>query len=57
MTDRHFIVFNAVFESRNMTAAAGQLFISQPSVSRYIADLERHYRDECLIVAAIALEL
>lgn len=37
----HYRVFYSVAKSHNMTAAARELFLSQPSVSRYIQQLER----------------
>lgn len=37
----HYRVFYTVAKSHNMTAAARELFLSQPSVSRYIQQLER----------------
>jgi DNA-binding transcriptional LysR family regulator len=43
MTIRHLKVFIAVAEERNMSAAAGKLFLSQPTVSQIISELEKHY--------------
>lgn len=43
MNDRHLIVFLAVCEHMNMTRAAASLYMTQPSVSQMIADLERYY--------------
>ncbi len=44
MTLRHFKIFLCVCDEGNMTAAAGKLYIAQPSVSQAIAELEKHYR-------------
>lgn len=43
MTIRHLQVFIAVYEAKNMTAAANKLFITQPTVSQVIKELEAHY--------------
>ena len=43
MTIRHLEIFLAVYDSLSMTKAAKQLFITQPSVSQAIAELEAHY--------------
>lgn len=43
MTLRHFKIYTKVCEKMNMTAAANELFISQPAVSQAIAELESHY--------------
>jgi len=43
MTIRHFKIFIAVADAGSMTAAAAILFISQPTVSQAIAELEAHY--------------
>lgn len=43
MTIRHFKIFCTVCEEMNMTAAAKRLFITQPSVSQAIAELEDYY--------------
>ena len=43
MTLRHFRIFLAVCEQLNMTEAARQLHISQPSVTQAIHEMEDHY--------------
>lgn len=43
MTLRHLRIFIAVYEERNMTAAANKLFMTQPSVSQAIKELESNY--------------
>ncbi|HHV39205.1 MAG TPA: LysR family transcriptional regulator [Tepidimicrobium sp.] len=43
MNIRHLRVFLAVVDSNSMTRAAEKLFISQPSVSQTIRELESHY--------------
>lgn len=43
MTIRHLKIFLAVAEAGKMSLAAEQLFISQPSVSQAIRELEEHY--------------
>ena len=43
MTLRHFRIFIAVCEAGSMTAAAAQLFMTQPPVSQAIAEMESHY--------------
>lgn len=43
MTLRHFRIFLAVCETLNMTRAARQLHISQPSVTQAIHEIETHY--------------
>jgi DNA-binding transcriptional LysR family regulator len=44
MTIRHLKVFITVAELGSMTKAAEKLYISQPSVSQTIAELENHYQ-------------
>lgn len=44
MTLRHLKIFLCVCDEGNMTAAAGKLYMAQPSVSQAIAELEKHYR-------------
>jgi len=44
MTIRHLKIFLAVAESGTMSAAAKQLYITQPSVSQAIRELEEHYQ-------------
>lgn len=43
MTIRHLRIFIEVVESGSMSAAAAKLFISQPTVSQAIRELEEHY--------------
>ncbi|MCR4956134.1 MAG: LysR family transcriptional regulator [Lachnospiraceae bacterium] len=43
MTLRHFRIFLSVYTHHNMTKAAKDLYISQPSVSQVIKELEDHY--------------
>ena len=43
MTIRHFRIFIAVASSESITQAARQLYISQPTVSVAIKELEEHY--------------
>lgn len=43
MTIRHLKIFIAVYNELNMTAAANKLFMTQPSVSQAIKELESHY--------------
>lgn len=43
MTIRHLRIFIEVGESENMSKAASNLFISQPTVSQAIKELEDHY--------------
>ncbi len=43
MTLRHYKIFIAVCDSRNMTSAAERLYISQSAVSQTISELERNY--------------
>lgn len=43
MTIRHLRVFISVVDSESMTGAAKKLFVSQPSVSQTIRELENHY--------------
>lgn len=43
MNNRHLSIFTVVYEKRNMTQAAESLFISQPSVSQAIRELEEYY--------------
>ncbi|MDD6023953.1 MAG: LysR family transcriptional regulator [Oscillospiraceae bacterium] len=44
MTTRHLRIFSAVYQSGSMTAAAKQLYMTQPSVSQAIRELENHYQ-------------
>lgn len=43
MTIRHLTVFAAVAEQGSMSAAAKHLYLSQPTVSQAIRELEAHY--------------
>ena len=43
MTLRHLKIFLCVCDEGNMTAAAGKLYMAQPSVSQAIAELEKYY--------------
>ncbi len=43
MTIRHLRIFIEVVTSESMSAAASKLFISQPTVSQAIRELEEHY--------------
>ncbi|SFQ30097.1 DNA-binding transcriptional regulator, LysR family [Lachnospiraceae bacterium XBB1006] len=43
MTLRHFKIYTTVYEERNMTAAAQKLYMSQPSVSQAVKELEKYY--------------
>lgn len=43
MTIRHLKIFIEVVDSGKMTTAAAKLFISQPTVSQAIRELEEHY--------------
>ena len=43
MTIRHLRIFIAVADCGKMNAAAKQLYISQPTVSQAIKELEEHY--------------
>lgn len=44
MTIRHLKIFTTVYDERNMTAAANKLFVTQPTVSQAIQDLEAEYK-------------
>ena len=43
MTIRHLRIFLAVCDTGSMTKAADQLFMSQPSVSQAVREMEEHY--------------
>ena len=43
MTIRHLKIFLAVAETGKMSEAAARLYISQPTVSQAIRELEEHY--------------
>ncbi|NLL19345.1 MAG: LysR family transcriptional regulator, partial [Clostridia bacterium] len=44
MNLRHLSIFISVCNEGSMTKAAEKLYMTQPSVSQAIAELERHYR-------------
>lgn len=44
MTIRHLKIFIAVAETGSMSTAANRLYLTQPTVSQAIHDLEEHYR-------------
>ena len=43
MTIRHLNIFVAVADFGSMSAAASHLYLSQPTVSQAICELEKHY--------------
>ena len=43
MTIRHLNIFVAVADFGSMSAAASHLYLSQPTVSQAIRELEKHY--------------
>ncbi|MGN0160623.1 MAG: LysR family transcriptional regulator [Lachnospiraceae bacterium] len=43
MTIRHLKIFLTVYESNGMSAAAQKLYVSQPTVSQAVAELEKYY--------------
>ena len=43
MTIRHLNIFLAVAEYGTMSAAAEHLYLSQPTVSQAVRELEQHY--------------
>lgn len=43
MTIRHLNIFVAVADYGSMSAAAAHLYLSQPTVSQAIRELEKHY--------------
>lgn len=43
LTIRHYKIFKAVAEYENMSEAAKQLYVSQPTISQTILEIERHY--------------
>ena len=47
MTIRHLNIFLAVAEYGTMSAAAEHLYLSQPTVSQAVRELEQHYH--CLL--------
>ena len=46
MTLRHLNIFLAVCEESNMTKAANKLYITQPSVTQAIKELEVYYHTQ-----------
>lgn len=44
MTLRHFQIFVAVCDNKNMTAAANAMFMSQPAISQAVSELEEYYQ-------------
>lgn len=44
MTIRHLKIFIAVAETGSMSTAANRLYLTQPTVSQTIRDLEKHYQ-------------
>lgn len=48
MTIRYLTIFLAVAEYGTMSAAAKQLYLSQPTVSQAIREMEQHYHGCCL---------
>lgn len=44
LTIRHFKIFKIVAECKSMSKAAEQLYISQPTISQTISDIEKHYK-------------
>ena len=44
MTIRHLKIFIAVADTGKMSAAAEKLYITQPSVSQAVRELEEHYQ-------------
>ena len=43
MTIKHLRVFNEVAESGKMSIAAAKFYLSQPTISQIIKELEEHY--------------
>ncbi len=43
MTIRHLTIFVAVADHGSMSAAAASLYLSQPTISQAIRELEKHY--------------
>ena len=46
MTIRHLKIFLAVADSGTMSQAARRLYITQPSVSQAVRELEEHYHTQ-----------
>ena len=43
LTIRHYKIFKAVAEYENMSEAAKKLYVSQPTISQTILEIEKHY--------------
>ncbi len=52
MTIRHLTIFVAVADQGSMSAAAAHLYLSQPTVSQAIRELEKHYNGLLLNTSA-----
>ena len=46
MTIRHLTIFVAVADHGSMSAAASYLYLSQPTISQAIRELEKHYNGQ-----------
>lgn len=55
MTIRHLNIFLAVAEYGTMSAAAEHLYLSQPTVSQAVRELEQHYH--CLLFERLGKKL
>ena len=55
MTIRHLNIFLAVAEYGTMSAAAEHLYLSQPTVSQAVRELEQHYN--CLLFERLGKKL
>ena len=44
MTLRHFRIFAAVYREMSITKAAEKLYMTQPSVSLAVREMEEHYQ-------------
>lgn len=55
MTIRHLTIFTAVAQYGTMSAAAEHLYLSQPTVSQAIRELEKHYH--CLLFERLGKRL
>ena len=55
MTIRHLSIFTAVAEYGTMCAAAEHLYLTQPTVSQAIRELEKHY--QCLLFERLGKKL
>ena len=54
MTIRHLNIFLAVAEYGTMSAAAEHLYLSQPTVSQAVRELEQHYH--CLLFERLGMK-